>query len=135
MLAVVNGNMRRRWRTGPIALLLLLAWAPTLVYIDHWPTPRLLQGNGGSTEPAFHVHGPAGEPYLGLVPVVEGDMAAASHADHGHGSSGAQGAASPALMVPDGVYVAPLLMSRALSPVVSGPIDGELHAPPSPPPR
>ncbi len=135
MLAVMNGNMRRRWRTGPIALLLLLAWAPALVYIDHWPTPELLQGNGSSTVPAFHAHGPAGEPYLGLVPVVEGDTSAASHADHGHGLNGAQGGVPLAVVAPDGTQVAPLLMTLAVSPVVSGPVDGEIHAPPSPPPR
>jgi hypothetical protein len=141
MLVLTNGHLRSRWRMGPIALLLLLAWAPTLFYIDHWPTPALLQGGGDSPEQAFHAHGPAGDSYLGIVPVIEGDpvaagnAVAASHAEHGHGSNSAQGAASTALVVPEGLQVAPLLMSLAVSAVVSGPIAGEMRAPPSPPPR
>ncbi len=125
--------MRNRWRARPIALL-LLAWAPTLFYVDHWPTPTLLQGGGESSSVAFYEHGPSGEPSAGSGPVAAGD-AAVSHADHGHGSNGAQSGASPALVVPNGMEVVPSLMSWVMSAVAASRVDGEILAPPSPPPR
>ena len=135
MLVTMRGSIRRRWGARQIALLLLLAWAPTLLFVDHWPTPTLVQGFGGeSSTPVFHEHGPSGEPYVGLVPVAAGD-AAVSHADHGHGSNGAQSGASPVLVVPDGTQMVASLMSWAMSAVAASRVDGEILAPPSPPPR
>ena len=63
-----------------MALLLLLAWAPTLFFVDHWPAPALL-----SPGSVAHDHGP------------DDTAAGQAHVEHGHGGAadGVAGTVAP----------------------------------------
>ncbi len=133
MLVLTSGWLPRRWRTRQIALFLLLAWAPTLLYVDHWPTPALLQSDDARI--SIHAHGPAGDPYFGLNAADGGDAVAGNHADHGHGSAGAQGSSSIVVVAPDGVELTAAMTTLAAPLSPTSRVDGEALNPPSPPPR
>ncbi|MDE2640447.1 MAG: hypothetical protein OXI03_07680 [Chloroflexota bacterium] len=75
-----------------MAVALLLAWLPALLFVDHWPTPALLQTD------TWTIHSHAGHSHA-----ADG---AAAHAEHGHGGA-AEAAAGVAVVAPP-VEVAPL---------------------------
>ena len=106
-----------------LALILLLAWLPVLLYVDHWPAPTLLQP--GSTL-GLHRHAAPSDGAAGA------DTAA--HVEHGHGGS--------AESVAGTVGPPPPATSLALTAPLQPQADAEqpLHAladdhPEAPPPR
>ena len=110
-------------RPRVLALLLLLAWSPVLLFVDHWPAPALLQPSSVSTP---HAHTPTdGAP--------TDSTTTGAHVEHGHGGA--------AESVAGTVIASPLAAPELAPPVVAA--SGRLflrHAlrdiqPEPPPPR
>lgn len=100
-----------------MALLLLLAWAPTLFFVDHWPAPALLGAGSVAHDHALH-EAAAGQ----------------AHVEHGHGGA-ADGVAGTAVTTPVPIFVS------FDAPLVAQPEAGEAmralasQTPEAPPPR
>ena len=69
-------------RPRVLALLLLLAWSPVLLFVDHWPAPALLQPSSVSTP---HAHTPTDGAPTDSAPTDSATTGA--HVEHGHGGA------------------------------------------------
>ena len=106
-----------------LALILLLAWLPVLLYVDHWPAPALVQ--------------PDSTPSLHRYPAASGGASGddtAAHVEHGHGGSAESVAGPVGAPLPETA----LALTAPLQPQADA--EQPLHAlandrPEAPPPR
>ena len=105
-----------------MAILLLAAWLPVLLYVDHWPAPDIFapqQDVFGAERNPFHSH--------------SADTAA-SHVDHGHGG-GADGSATPLIPAPSYEAIEAGRVAWAIEPLPQFAVRLNVQTPPLPPPR
>lgn len=114
-----SASIRRGWT---VAIVLLLAWLPVLLYVDHWSAPALFapQHNAFDAKRSlFHSHPTDG---------------AASHVDHGHGG-GADSSAAPIIPAPSYDSVDAGHLTAVIEPLPQFAARLNIDAPPLPPPR
>ena len=115
-VSAVLWPVRREIRVRTLALLLLLAWAPPLFFLDHWPAPAFL---GESLDTRHH----ADQRSVGQA-----------HVEHGHGS-GADGVAG-AVVAPPVPGLVVLDVPLVAEPEIAQPMrDLTWQSPEVPPPR
>ena len=124
------------------ALLVLLAWMPSVLAVDHWSTPGSVTGDNAPR--MIHLHGGSlegGDPHvhrsvrqLPAAPETgsAADAAEHAHAEHGHGAAG--GSVVGPIALPAPVLVVQLsVLTTALDQPDAAPMRAAI-APPTPPP-